>query len=422
MKTKSLFISLFLIITGFISAQDVIGDWNGALKVGGMQLRLVFHITKTDAGYSATMDSPDQGAKGIAMSKAAFENRTLTLELDAARIQYSGTLNDAGVITGTFFQGQSYPLDVSRKAFEKEEAINIPEVKDTTLSETNVVLKTKTGEIFGTLTTPKRFSKIPVALIIAGSGPTDRNCNQPTMKCDAYKKLAHELAGKNIATLRFDKRGIAASKAALKSESDIRFDNYISDAIDWIGLLKQDKRFTTIIVIGHSEGSLIGMVAARKADKFISIAGAGRPIDEILKEQLSAQPKEIQDLSYPIMDSLKVGKEVKIVNPKVAFLFRASVQPYLISWFNYNPQTEIKKLTVPILIIQGTNDVQISVDDAKKLAKANPHSQLVLIDKMNHVFRTVEGDREANLATYNKPTLPLSEGLVENIIRFILNN
>ena len=420
MKTKNLFITILISFTSFVSAQNISGDWNGALKIGSMQLRLVFHITKIDAGYTATMDSPDQGAKGIPMSKSTFENNLLTLEMAAAGIEYTGKL-DLGVVNGTFKQGgQSFQLVLSRKAVEKAEIMTIPEVKDTALIETEVILETKTGQIFGTLTTPKRFSNIPVALIIDGSGPTDRNCNQTTMKCDAYKKLAHELAGKKIASLRFDKRGIAESNSAMKSESDIRFDNYISDATDWIKLLKHDKRFSKVTVIGHSEGSLIGMVAARYADKFISIAGAGQSIDKTLKEQLSVQPKEIQDLSYPIIDSLKKGKVVNNVNPKVAFLFRQSVQPYMISWFNYDPQVEIKKLTIPVLIIQGTNDIQITVEDAKRLSRANPNSQLALIDNMNHIFRTVNGDRQANLATYNNPSLPLADGLVENISRFIL--
>ncbi|MCK9311577.1 MAG: lysophospholipase, partial [Bacteroidales bacterium] len=195
---------------------------------------------------------------------------------------------------------------------------------------------------------------------------------------------------------------------------------YVNDAKDWIQLAKQDKRFTQIVLIGHSEGSLIGMLAATKADKFVSVAGPGQSANILLKEQLKAQPQEFQDLSFPIIDSLVVGKKVDNVNPMLKFLFRSSVQPYMISWFKYDPQTEIKKLTIPILIIQGTNDVQVSVDDAKRLSAASPESKLLLMDKMNHILRTVEGDRQANLATYNNADLPLAEGLVKAITDFIL--
>ena len=418
---KNLIISILLISSVLVFSQDITGEWNGLLNVQGMQLRVVFHITKTDSVYKATMDSPDQGAKDIPMSSATFTNKVLTVEMDAAKINYTGTLDNNGVVTGSFTQGgQSFPLNLTREKIEKEKTTSVMEIKDTTLTETKVILETKTGQIFGTLTTPKRFFKIPVALIIAGSGPTDRDGNGPMLKTNAYKKLAYALAENNIASIRYDKRGIAESKAALKKESDIRFDDYVNDAKEWIQLLKKDNRFSKIIVIGHSEGSLIGMLAAGKADMFISIAGAGQTIDKTLKEQLSAQPKEILELSNPIIESLKKGKTVDKVDPKVEMLFRLSVQPYLISWFKYDPQIEIQKLNIPILIIQGTKDIQVTVEDAKRLSKANPKAQLVLLDKMNHIFITVEGDRQANIATYNNPAIPLADGLVKNITDFIM--
>ena len=417
---KNLLIIFFLISTVLAFGQDITGEWNGILKVQGMQLRLVFHITKTGSGISATMDSPDQGAKDIPMSKASFSNNVLTVEMEGAKINYTGILDIKGIITGTFNQGgQSFPLNLTREKIEIAKKITHMDIKDTTLLETTVILETKTGQIFGTLTTPKKFSKIPIALIIAGSGPTDRDGNGPMLKSNAYKKLAYGLAENNIASIRYDKRGVAESKAALKNESDIRFDDYVNDAKEWIQLLKKDKRFSKIIVIGHSEGSLIGMLASSNADKFISIAGAGQTIDKTLKEQLSAQPKEFLELSNPIIDSLKQGKTVAKVDPKVEMLFRLSVQPYLISWMKYDPQKEIQKLNIPILIVQGTNDIQVTVDDAIRLSKANPKSKLALIDKMNHIFVTVEGDRQANIATYSNSSIPLAEGLVKKITGFI---
>ena len=161
--------------------------------------------------------------------------------------------------------------------------------------------------------------------------------------------------------MRYDKRGIAESKGAGKSETDLRFDDYVNDAKEWTQLLKKDKRFSKVIVIGHSEGSLIGMIAGTTADKFISIAGAGQSADKILKEQLSSQPKEVQDLSFPMIDSLKNGKTIDNVPPMLNSLFRPTVQPYMISWFKYDPQNEIKKLSILTLILQGTTDIQVSV-------------------------------------------------------------
>lgn len=292
---------------------------------------------------------------------------------------------------------------------------------DSTFKETTVVLHTATGDLYGTLTIPTNSNKLPVALIIAGSGPTDRDGNNPMAKCANLQRLAYSLANNHIASLRFDKRAIGASKAAATSEADLRFETYIADAKDWIRLLKKDNRFSKIIVIGHSEGSLIGMVASLNlADEYVSIAGAGESADKIIKTQLSAQPQSVKDLCFPIIDSLVAGKTVKDVNPMLNSLFRSSVQPYMISWFKYDPAVEIKKLTIPVLIIQGTNDIQVSVNDAQLLAKAKPSAKLVLIKNMNHIFRIVEStERSANMATYNDASLPISEELTMTITSFI---
>ncbi|WP_163408719.1 alpha/beta hydrolase family protein [Flavobacterium ajazii] len=298
--------------------------------------------------------------------------------------------------------------------------VNAQDKKELTFKESTAVLKINTDQLHGTLTVPDVSKKCPVALIIAGSGPTDRNGNNPMMKNNSLKMLAETLAKNGIASLRFDKRGIGESKTAAISESGLVFENYTEDAKSWINFLKQDKRFSKVIVIGHSEGSLIGMIAGTKADKFVSIAGAGDAADKILKTQISSKGmKQIEDMTFPIIDSLKIGKTVKNVDPMLNSLFRPSVQPYLISWFKYNPQTEIKKLNVPILIIQGTKDLQVTVKDADNLSKANTNSELLIIDNMNHIMKVIEGDQQANLESYNNESLPISEILTSKIVSFI---
>jgi alpha/beta superfamily hydrolase len=243
------------------------------------------------------------------------------------------------------------------------------------------------------------------------------------MKNESLQKLAYGLAEKNIASLRFDKRGIGESKNAMKLEAELRFEDYINDARSWIEWLKKDTRFSKVFVAGHSEGSLIGMVAAHNtAHGYISISGAGRSADKILKEQLAHQPPVVKDSSYPIIDSLVLGKTVTNVPKMLLALFRPSVQPYMISWFHYDPQTEIKKLTIPVLILQGTNDLQVTEEDANLLAKSNSKAEILLINKMNHIFRIVEGDRKENLATYITPELPISEELVNAISTFVNKN
>jgi hypothetical protein len=273
------------------------------------------------------------------------------------------------------------------------------------------------------LTVPVKPKKSPVVLIIAGSGPTDRDCNSPLgIKTNAYKMLAESFAENGISTVRFDKRGIAESKTAAASESELRFETYINDAVGWINMLKKDKRFSKTIVLGHSEGSLIGIIAAEKTgiSKFISLAGVGSPADTILRRQLKGQlPPQLMAESNNILDSLRSGKTVSKVNPVLISLYRPSVQPYLISWIKYDPSTEINKLKIPVLIVQGTTDIQVSVDDAKQLAAAKPDAKLLIVDNMNHILKEAEADRQKNIATYNQPELPLKQGLVKELVSFI---
>jgi alpha-beta hydrolase superfamily lysophospholipase len=292
---------------------------------------------------------------------------------------------------------------------------------DTSFTETLMTLSTATGDLSGVLTVPAGANKGIVALIISGSGPTDRNGNNPSMQNNSLKMLSAGLAGSGIASLRYDKRGIAGSASAMKKEADLRFEDYVNDAKDWIEKLRKDNRFKQVVVIGHSEGSLVGMIAAKGANKMISIAGIGQPAHNVIKDQLRAQPQGIQDLTFPLLDSLKNGHRVTNPGPAFSSLFRESVQPYLISWFTYDPQAEIKKLQIPVLIIQGTTDIQVSVAEAKLLAAANPKAKLVTIEGMNHVLKNAPADAAANVKIYNDPSLPLVPELLKTITTFILS-
>ena len=288
-------------------------------------------------------------------------------------------------------------------------------------SEKIVTLKTESGTLEGTLLIPETKILISVALIIAGSGPTDRDGNSSVMKNNSLKMLATELLKNKIATLRYDKRGIGKSKQAGLKESDLRFENYIEDAKGWIKFLKHNKGFDQIIVIGHSEGSLIGMIASQQkdVDKFISIAGVGQSADKIIREQLKAQSAIVLEKSLPILNKLIQGKTVENVPPMLNSLFRLSVQPYMISWFKYDPQKEIAKLKKSVLIIQGSTDIQVSVKDAEKLAKANKEAEKKIIKGMNHILKEAKLDRQKNIQTYNQPELPLKSELIKIIVDFI---
>ncbi len=279
-------------------------------------------------------------------------------------------------------------------------------------------------KISGTLEIPESGKPVDVVLVIAGSGPTDRDGNSILLpgKNNSLKMLADTLYENGIASLRYDKRGIGSNEKV--NESDLTFDMYINDAVEWIKFLRKDKRFSKIIIAGHSEGSLIGMIAARlgNADMFISLCGAGQPAFALIEEQLinNKLPQQLLNDCRSVMDSLRQGVTVKNVDPALAMLFRQSVQPYLISWFRYDPVKELAKLSIPVLIVEGTTDIQVSVKDAELLAGADKNSKLVIIENMNHILKEVPAlDRIKNIQSYSEPDLALSKKLCESIVEFI---
>ena len=291
--------------------------------------------------------------------------------------------------------------------------------------EEEIVLNTPTGDIHGKLMLPDGSTPCPVVLIIAGSGPTDMNGNSigTGMTNNSLLFLAQELAAKGIATVRYDKRGIGKSTAAGTKEENLRFDHYIDDAAAWADRLGSDARFNKVVIAGHSEGSLIGMVAATRSKAvkaYVSIAGCGSPAYEILEKQLQSQPVQIQEESAAICKELREGRTVEKVPFYLAALYRQSVQPYLISWFAYNPSAEIARLSIPVLILQGDKDIQVGTEEAEKLHAALPSSSLYIIKDMNHVLKHCDTMQQmAQLATYRDAELQIKTELISRIVEFI---
>ncbi len=287
----------------------------------------------------------------------------------------------------------------------------------------DLVLKTPTGDLAGTLEYGGSGMGVPVVLIIAGSGPTDRDGNNPLLpgKNDSNKLLAQGLLARGVASLRYDKRGIAASAQAMRAESDLRFDDYVDDAVGWIGNLRTSKRFTRIVVAGHSEGSLIGMLAAVRgsADGYVSLEGAGRPAAALLRQQFSKGPNgppELVARVNAILDELSAGRTVANVDDSLAVAFRPSVQPYLISWFKYDPAREIAKVRAPAAIVQGTADVQTSPAEGDLLHAGLPSARYVVVDGMNHVLKHAPDVSQAGLiAGYTNPALPVEPVVIDAV-------
>lgn len=277
--------------------------------------------------------------------------------------------------------------------------------------DSNVVVTTRLGQLHGSYMRPRQHQSGLACLIIAGSGPTDRNGNGPSINTNAYSKLAAHLADMGYASLRFDKRGIGASKQAALTEDSVRFEDGIKDAQELIQWLRIQPGINRVVVIGHSEGSLIGMMASRGvADAFISVAGPGRPADVILKEQLGKQlPPENLVEANRVIDDMKAGRHPEQVPFWLMSIARPSVQNYVISWFKYDPRIEIAKLEIPICILQGGRDQQVQKEDGWLLAEAAPTGIFNFINNMNHVLVDVEDMDAQNSASYRQPELPLSK-------------
>jgi len=286
-----------------------------------------------------------------------------------------------------------------------------------------ISLDTGSGELFGSLLLPKSDNPVPVVLILAGSGPTDRDGNNPDGgRNDSLKRLAWVLAKHNIASVRYDKRGVAASRPATPDERNLSVEGYVDDAVAWSQKLKNDPRFGPLILLGHSEGALIATLAAPRADAaaLISLSGSARPVDQVIREQLARSlPPPLMLRSNQILDSLKAGHTDADVPAPLQPIFRPSVQPYLISLFRQDPAKAFAQLKMPTLIVQGSNDMQVGVGDAQALKAAKPDAELVVIDGMNHVMRIVPADVKRQLASYKDPNLPLAAELGGKLIEFI---
>jgi len=273
--------------------------------------------------------------------------------------------------------------------------------------------------IDGTLTMPVGAEYPDLVILIQGSGPTDRNGNGFMMKNDGSKLIAKELAKYGIASYRFDKRIFKMNKFKIREE-ELSFEDFVKDVSDILDYFKTRQTYGKIIIAGHSEGSLVGMLAAKdKADSFISFAGPARSIDKIIVDQLAKQSEGLAENAKNAFQEIKENGKTSNYNPLLESIFRHSVQPYMRSWMKYNPTEEIAKLEIPILIINGSFDIQVDTTEAALLKEANPKAELVILDKMNHVFRKIEGDNLENTKSYNEPNRPLHPELISVLVNFI---
>lgn len=272
----------------------------------------------------------------------------------------------------------------------------------------------------GTLTYNKDLKEQPLVIFVPGSGNPDRNGNQPQYGVNGnyIKQFSDALNAKDIAFFRYDKRNVTRSniKHILKSYV---FNDLVKDVHAIIDAFKNDKRFNNITLVGHSQGSLVAMLASNEhIDNYVSLAGLGETADKAIIRQLKAQNEAYVEIATAHIDELKTSGTIKEINPLLMALFAKQNHEFLLSYMDIDPTVEIKKLHIPILILNGNKDIQVLIDDAKNLHDASPNSKMAIIDKMNHVLKIIEKD-EDNFASYSSPDFKLSEELVNTIEAFV---
>ena len=284
----------------------------------------------------------------------------------------------------------------------------------------DVSLQTPSGALFGTRISAGKIA----ALIIAGSGPTDRDGNSVLkLHSNVYKLLAEGLAAEGISTLRYDKRGVGASQAAMTAERDLRFDTYVEDARAWTHELSLRAGVERVWLIGHSEGALIAEKVAQHNPEvcgLVLVSGAGRKAADVLRQQLSESlPEPLKQQAFDAILELEKGHLIASPPPQLMGLLRPSVQPYMISWLSLDPAAILAELSQPVFILQGDTDVQVSVEDAKRLAAARSDAHLTILRGVNHVLKLAPPERAANMATYQNPDLPLAPGVLDTVVKWI---
>jgi pimeloyl-ACP methyl ester carboxylesterase len=269
----------------------------------------------------------------------------------------------------------------------------------------------------GTLLTPDGIEQPPLVIFIAGSGPTDRNGNQALMKNNMLKKLAESLSERGIATFRYDKRVVKQLRTR-NLDKNIRFDDFVTDAKSVINHFKST--YSNLIVAGHSQGSLVGLLTLDAgANGFISLAGAANSIDQIILEQISKSAPFFTADTKRVLDLLKSGQTTTDFPPALSSIFNLDLQPFMSNWMQYNPKDLIKKLEIPVLIINGTKDLQVAITEAQQLKEAKEEAQLEIIENMNHLLFEINGDDLVNSKSYNDNSYAVMPKVIEIMTAFI---
>jgi dienelactone hydrolase len=421
---KTILFLVFAFLTSCsMNAQDITGQWNGILNVKGKQLRVVFHINKTDTGYTSTMDSPDQGAKGIPTTSTYFDNSTLKIAAPNLGLKYDGTLGHDSII-GTFKQGgQSFPLNLSKEKIEKTTVIRPQEpVKPYPYYSEDVTFKNNKADVTlsGTLTLPQKQGIYPAVILITGSGPQNRDYE--LMNHKPFLIISDYLTRNGIAVLRYDDRGVAQSTGDFKTATTADFATDVESAISYLKTRKEINA-KKIGLIGHSEGGIIAPMVATKSkdiDFIVLLAAPGLSGDKLilLQKEKIEQEKQIDEKeiskgqkifsgAYRIILESDTG-DTNLKN-KLNIYFKQSFDnklpeeqanaitnqistPWMIYFLKYNPVPTLEKVKCPVLAIDGEKDLQVPPENLIAIKTAlekggNKNVTTKLFPNLNHLFQ-----------------------------------
>jgi hypothetical protein len=282
------------------------------------------------------------------------------------------------------------------------------------------------GPLAGTLVDAGKGA--PVVLILPGSGPTDRHGNNRLgVTAASYRLLAEGLAERGVSSVRIDKRGMFASKAAIADPNKVTIADYAADAHAWAATIRKATGAQCVWLLGHSEGALIALAAGQRPDGIcgiVTVSGPGRKLGDVIREQLKANPANapILDIALATLAKVESGEAIDSATLPAALqpLFYNDVQPFLRDLLSHDPARLAGSLEVPLLVVQGDKDIQVSVEDAKRLAAAQPKAKLAVLPQVNHVLKIPAGeDRGANLATYADASLPIAPSVFDAVTGFV---
>jgi alpha/beta superfamily hydrolase len=451
---KITLVLLTILTTLSMHGQDITGHWNGVLRVQGTQLRLVFNVTKTGNVVSSTMDSPDQGAKGIPTTTTSFENAILKITIANASITYKGTLGKDNIIVGTFKQGgQSFPMNLSKEMIEKEKLVRPQEpIKPYSYYSEDITFENEKAGIrlAGTLTLPKKEGVFPVVILISGSGPQNRD--EELMGHKPFLVLSDFLTKNGIAVLRFDDRGTGKSTGEFKGATTFDFAKDVEYAIEYLQKRKEINK-DKIGLIGHSEGGIIAAIIASEnenIDFIVSMAGSALRGDQLLllqkykietqmgiNRQVVANNQQIFAGAYEIIlnesienelvsDTLskyftsKYGQALP-ENQKTALINQLS-SPWMLNFIRLDPMVYLSKVNCPVLAINGSKDIQVPSKENLEIIEANFRKtentgvKIKELKDLNHLFQECE---TGSVSEYSKIEQTISPIALKEILNWI---